>query len=91
MHFNGRLSAPFRKVLLSSPLPSCPRPGAPQPHPKNLPPLPAGPGAPGRLLRDQRWPQEPRVSLPRARSRSSPPSSSPPGFPALSSQNLFTF
>lgn len=57
MHFNGRLSAPFRKVLLSSPHPSCSRPGAPQPHPKISPPLPAGPGAPGRLLRDWQRPQ----------------------------------
>lgn len=44
MHFNGRLSAPFRKVLLSTPLPSCPRPGVPQPHPKISRPCQRAPG-----------------------------------------------
>lgn len=66
MHFNGKLSAPFRKVLLSSPHPSCSRPGVPQPHPKISPHCQRAPGLRAGFCGTGNGPEEPCVSLPRS-------------------------
>jgi len=52
MHFTGRLSAPSRKVLPSSPLfLPLEKVGVALAAPENLSPLRAGPGVPSQLLR----------------------------------------